>query len=209
MIDFNAIVLLGREPGTVSKAALGADQRFVELRMEDAARISEADRAYGRRGDLARIKRRFDHGLRYFAIEEPRGLIGWFWVAHDCPRYLDELCWKFDLDATHAWARDAFMAPDRRGRRLLSVLMDTAARVDDRPARYLSDVSMSNVISLRAHKALGFERLATVRALAIGSRLVLRSLPPSNLLAPVALRTSRRVLWMSREELAWHQDNIA
>jgi GNAT superfamily N-acetyltransferase len=209
MIDFNAIVLLGRDPGFVRDAVLTADQRFIELRVEDAERISQADRHYGRRGDMTRILGRFGHGLRYFAVEEQQGLVAWFWVAHACPRYLDEMCWLLDLEATHAWARDAFVAPHRRGRRLLTAMMDLAGRVDERPMRYLSDVSASNWISLRAHKALGFQRLVTVRSLAVGKRLLIRSLPPACIPQPTAIRPERRVLWLSREEREWHRAHIA
>ena len=192
MIEFNAIVLLGRDPGFVREAALTGDQRFIELRVEDAERISRADRSYGRRGDLARIRDRFAHGLRFFAVEDAQGLVAWFWVAH-----------------THAWGRDAFVAPERRGRKMLTAMMDLAATLDERPVRYLSDVSASNFISLRAHRSLGFKRLATVGSLAVGRRLLIRSLPPACIPQPSAIRPDRRVLWLSPQEREWHRAHIA
>ena len=209
MIEFNAIVLLGRAPGFVREAALMPDQRFIELRVEDAERISREDRRYGRRGDMNRILARFGHGLRLFAVEEEQGLVAWFWVAHACPRYFDEMCWRVDLEATHVWARDAFVTPERRGRRLLTAMMDLAGTLDERPMRYLSDVSASNWVSLRAHRALGFERLATVRSLAVGKRLLIRSRPPACIPKPGAIRPERRVLWLSPEEQEWHRAHIA
>lgn len=209
MIEFNAIVLLGRDSGFVRETALTGDQRFIELRAEDAERISRADRRYGRRGDLSRIRDRFRHGLRYFAIEEEQGLVAWFWMAHNCPRYFDELCWLLDLGAAHAWGRDAFVAPERRGRKILSAMMDLAAALEERPVRYLSDVSASNFVSLRAHKSLGFKRLATVRSLAVGKRLLIRSLPPACIPQPGAIRPERRVLWLSPQEREWHRAHIA
>ncbi len=209
MIDFNAIILLGRNPGFVREAVLADDQRFIELHAEDAERISQAERRYGRRGDLSRILGRFGHGLRFFAVEEAQGLVAWFWVAHACPRYFDEMCWLVDLEATHVWARDAFVAPDRRGRRLLTAMMDLAGVLDERPMRYLSDVSASNFISLRAHKALGFEKLATVRSLALGKRLLISSRPPDCIPQPRAIRPERRVLWLSPQEQEGHRAHIA
>ncbi|MGH8027876.1 MAG: GNAT family N-acetyltransferase [Pseudoxanthomonas sp.] len=209
MIEFNAIVLLGRDPGFVRDGALTGDQRFIELRIEDTERISQADRRYGRRGDPSRIRDRFSHGLRFFAVEEAQGLVAWFWVAHNCPRYFDELCWQLDLGATHAWGRDAFVAPERRGRRVLTAMMDLAATLDERPVRYLSDVSASNFISLRAHKSLGFKRLATVSSLALGKRLLIRSRPPECIPYPRAIRPERRWLRLSPEELQWHRAHIA
>lgn len=208
MIEFNAIVLLGRDAGGTGKRELADGTRFLELRVADAERISLAERQYGRRGHLPRILGRFGHGLRFFALEESGSLVAWFWVAHSCPRYFDELCWLVDLGAEYAWARDAFVVPERRGRRLLSGLMDMAARQDERPVRYLSDVSVSNWVSLRAHKSLGFERLATVRSLAVGP-LIIRSLPPPCIPAPNAIRPGHRVLWLSPEDRAWHKAHIA
>ncbi|MEO6102107.1 MAG: hypothetical protein ABIP44_00520 [Pseudoxanthomonas sp.] len=209
MIEFNAIVLLGRNPGFVRETVLTADQRFIELHAEDAERVAREDRRYGRRGDMGRILARFGHGLRLFAVEEEQGLVAWFWMAHACPRYFDEMCWLMDMQATHVWARNAFVAPERRGRRLLTAMMDLAGTLEKRPMRYLSDVSASNWISLRAHRALGFEKLATVRSLALGKRLLIRSRPPACIPYPSAIRPEQRVLWLSEEEQRWHRAHIA
>jgi L-amino acid N-acyltransferase YncA len=209
MIEFNSIVVLSRAAGTENKGCLAEDQRFIELHVQDAERISHADRCHGRRGDIGRIKDRFRQGLRYFAIEEEQGLVAWFWVVHAGPRYLDEMCWLIELQATHVWARDAFVAPSHRGRRLLMVMMELASVLDGRPVTYLSDVSQSNWISLRAHKSLGFEKIATVRSLSIGKRLLFRSLPPACLPHPQAIRPTRRLLWLTNQECEWHRAHIA
>jgi GNAT superfamily N-acetyltransferase len=209
MIELNSIVLLSRNAGTVRKAVLSDGQSFIELRAEDAERISRADRHYGRRGDLKRIRDRFRHGLRLFAVEEGGQLVAWFWVVHAAPRYFDEMCWMIDLQATHVWARDAFVAPSHRGRRVLTAMMDLASVLDERPLCYLSDVSASNWISLRAHKALGFEKIATAWSLAIGKRLLIRSRPPACLPQPHAIRPGRRCLWLTPEEYEWHRAHIA
>ena len=88
-------------------------------------------------------------------------------------------------------------------------MMDTAAAVDRRPKFFISDVSAGNFLSLRAHAALGFRRLATVQSLAIGRRLLWRGRPPACLPEPVGLRMERRWLWLGAEELAWHREQIA
>lgn len=209
MIEWNRIVLLGREAGTAGLGTLTPEQRFLELRAEDCERLAESYHQYGRRRDPARILRRFDHGFRCFAVEEDRGLIGWFWAVHGVPRYLDELAWLFELDYSLVWGRDAFVAPDRRGRRLIAAMMDTAAAVDRRPRFFISDVSAGNFLSLRAHAALGFRRLATVQSLVIGRRLLWRSRPPACLPAPTGLRMERRWLWLNDEEYARHRERIA
>lgn len=209
MIEFNTIVLLSRTAGVMPPKVLAPEQRFIELRTEDAERISQADRHYGRRGDMARIQRRFQHGLRYFAIEEGEGLVAWFWVAHAVPRYFDEMRWMIDLDNTQAWGRDAFVSPERRGQRLLAALMDNACTLDSGPQHFLSDVDASNQPSLHAHEKMGFQKIAIVRSLAIGKRLLLRGRPPEGFPAPQALRPSQRVLWMSEREYAWHRERIA
>lgn len=209
MIEWNRIVLLGRQAGTLALTQLGEGQRFLELFPADLDRISAADRAHGRRGDHARILRRFEHGLRYFAVEEDRGLVAWFWVAHGVPRYFDEMAWKLPLDKRHVWGRDAYVAPDRRGKRILAAIMDHASTLEDTPMQFLSDVSAVNVPSRRAHRALGFTELATVSSLAIGSRFLWRSLPPACLPAPQDIRPQQQWLWMTKEERAWHRAQIA
>lgn len=209
MIELNSIVLLSRIRGVMPTKALAEGQRFIELRLEDAERISQTDRRFGRRGDMARILRRFQHGLRYFAIEENEGLIGWFWVAHAVPRYLDEMRWMISLDNSQAWARDAFVAPAHRGQRLIAALMEHASTVDSGPQQFLSDVDSYNYPSLRAHEKMGFRRIATVRSLSIGKRFLLRSRPPEGFPSPQALRPTERVLWMDPEECAWHRGMIA
>lgn len=211
MIEWNRIVLLGRQAGDVALTRLQEGQRFLELHAADVERISAADRAHGRRGDHGRILRRFEHGLRYFAVEEDRGLIAWFWVVHGVPRYFDEMAWKLPLDKRHVWGRDAYVAPDRRGKRILAAIMDHASATEDErtPMQFLSDVSAVNIPSLRAHKALGFSALGTVSSLAIGSRFLWRSAPPDFLPAPQDIRPRQRWLWMTPEERAWHRAQIA
>lgn len=211
MIEWNRIVLLSREAGTAGLAALTPEQRLIELRAEDCERLVRTYRQYGRKGDPQRLLRRFSLGLRCLAIEEEGvGIVAWFWGIHGVPRYLDEMAWRFELGYDLVWARDAFVAPQRRGRRLLAAMMDAATTLDDRPRRFISDVSASNFLSLRAHAALGFRRFATVQSLVLGRRLILRGRPPaSGLPAPTALHVERRWLWLSGEELAWHRAQIA
>jgi GNAT superfamily N-acetyltransferase len=209
MIELNSIVLLSRTRGVMPPKALASGQRFIEVCVEEAERIAQTDRCFGRRGDMGRIQRRFQHGLRYFAIEEEQGIVAWFWVAHAVPRYLDEMRWLISLDNTQAWARDAFVSPERRGHRLIAALMEHACTVDDGPQQFLSDVDSYNYPSLRAHEKMGFRRIATVRSLSLGKRFLLRSRPPEGFLSPQALRPAQRALWMSQEECVWHRGMIA
>ena len=210
VIEWNRIVLLSREAGAARLAPLAPEQRFLELHAEDCERLVRTYRQYGRKGDPQRLLRRFRHGFRCFAVEEDTDIVAWFWAIHGVPRYLDETAWRFELGHDLVWARDAFVAPARRGRRLVAAMMDAATIVDSRPRRFLSDVSAGNILSLRAHAALGFRRFATVQSLVFGRRLILRGRPPGGVLpAPTGLRTERRWLWLSDEELAWHREQIA
>jgi GNAT superfamily N-acetyltransferase len=208
-LDFNATVLLRRPAQGTADTCLAEGQQLIELGAEDAQRISRCDRDHGRRGDLDRIRRRFAQGFRYFAITEAGAIVAWFWAVHGVPRYLDEMCWRFDLDEQHVWARDAFVVPRRRSSGLLRMMMNAACTVDARPAHYLSDVSFSNRISLRAHRSLGFEKIATVCSVAVGSRFLLRTRTPLCMPPINGLRPEKRVLWMSRDELLWHRQQIA
>ncbi len=211
MIDFNAIVLLRRDAGNPCEVALDEGQRFVELTAADVGRISQVYRDQGRTGNPDRLRKRFDtHGFRCFAIAEGDTLVAWFWALHGVPRYFDELAWRFPLDKSQVWLRDAFVIPERRGRRLLGAMMAIGTTIESAPTEYLSDVSRSNRSSLRAHQAMGFEPFATVRGLILGNRLVIRgSRAPASLPAPTELEPQKRVLWLTPEQRAWHRAQIA
>ena len=210
MIAWNRLVLLVREAGAAGLSTFASGQHFRELCADDCEWLSLTYRQHGRRGDRERFLRRFDHGFRCFGIEEDGSLVGWFWAIHDAPRYLDELAWRFELDRSVAWGRDAFIAPRIRGKRLFSAMLDAAAAMEQGPKILVSDVSANNLLSLHAHARLGFRRFVTVQSLVLGRRLMWRSRPPGGPLpAPTGLRTERRWLWLSDEEYAWHRRQIA
>jgi GNAT superfamily N-acetyltransferase len=209
MLDFNAIVLLRRDAGNPCEIALEPHQHFTELRLGDEGRLSQVYRQQGRTGDPMRLRQRFERGFRCFAVEEDDQLIAWFWALHGVPRYFDEMGWLFPLDKTQVWLRDAYVLPERRGRRLLSAMMAIGTTVESAPLEYLSDVSYSNRPSLRAHRAMGFEPFTTVYGLMLGYRLLWRSRPPAQLPTPTALHPHKRVVWLSAEERAWHRAQIA
>ena len=209
MIEFNAIALLRRPAATSCQSPLCGDQRFLEMREGERARLSAAYRANGMSGNPDRLQRRFDHGMRCFAIEEGDRLTAWFWALHGVPRYLDELAWHIPLTESQVWLRDAFVVPERRGRRLLLAMMGVGMSVETTPKEYFSDVSVSNRPSLRAHVAMGFSRFATVRGLRIGQGRYWRSLPPPDMPSPTRLRPEQSFLRMSAEDIAWHRAQIA
>jgi hypothetical protein len=209
MISFDSVVLMSCAAESVLHPPLAQDQRFIELFENDAERISQTDRGYGRRGDLARIRRRFQHGFRYFAIEEGGGLISWFWAVHAKHRYLDEIRWMVPLDETQVWLRDTFVAPTHRGRRLSATVVGVAGQSFGRPVQLLTDVESSNHASLQSRIRMGFQKIAVVRSLSIGQRLLLRTSPPDCIPCPEAIRPRHRVLWLSHEELEWHRAHIA
>jgi hypothetical protein len=209
MISITRLVLLSRQPASLPHVELQSNQTFVELRATDAERISRTEQGYGRRGDITRIRRRFERGLRYFGIEEQGSLVAWQWTVHGVPRYLDELCWEIPLNLQQAWLRDVFVAPTHRGRRMMAVLFAKAGALVGDPVSYFSDVDVSNRASLRAHRHLGFEPFARVLAVQIGARFVLRSMPPSTLPHPGAISPERRLLRLSDAEHEWHRQRIA
>ena len=209
MIEFNAIALLRRRAATSCQLPLAEGQRFLEMRESDKARLVQAYRANGMSGKPERLQRRYDHGMRCFAIEEGERLVAWFWALHGVPRYMDEFAWQIPLNETQVWLRDAFVVPERRGRRLLLAMMGAEVTVESTPMEYFSDVSVSNRPSLRAHAAMGFSRFATVHSLRFGGSRWWRSLPPEGLPAPAQLRPDQKHLRMSADEIAWHHAQIA
>ncbi len=209
MIEFNAIALLRRRAATSCQLPLAEGQRFLEMHESDKARLVQAYRANGMSGKPERLQRRYAHGMRCFAIEEGERLVAWFWALHGVPRYMDEFAWQIPLNETQVWLRDAFVVPERRGRRLLLAMMGAGVTVESTPMEYFSDVSVSNRPSLRAHAAMGFSRFATVHSLRVGGSRWWRSLPPEGLPAPAQLRPDQKHLRMSADEIAWHHAQIA
>ena len=209
MVELHNIVILERPLGAVEDIGLPQGMRYVERHRDEADLISRTDRKHGRKGDPARIHRRFDIGFRHFAILERDEPVAWTWVKVGGTRYLDELRWLVELRQDQAWGRDAFVVPAHRGRRLLVALMGVAGSAEGRLLHYFSDVDGFNIPSLRAHRSLGFQRLCTVRALTVGSRLTLRVRPPAVIPAPTAIRPAQRFLWLSAEECDWHRLRIA
>ena len=209
MIEFNAIALLRRRAATSCQLPLAEGQRFLEMHESDKARLVQAYRANGMSGKPERLQRRYAHGMRCFAIEEGERLVAWFWALHGVPRYMDEFAWQIPLNETQVWLRDAFVVPERRGRRLLLAMMGAEVTVESTPMEYFSDVSVSNRPSLRAHAAMGFSRFATVHSLRFGGSRWWRSLPPEGLPAPAQLRPDQKHLRMSADEIAWHHAQIA
>lgn len=209
MIEFNAIALLRRRAATSCQLPLAEGQRFLEMHESDKARLVQAYRANGMSGKPERLQRRYAHGMRCFAIEEGERLVAWFWALHGVPRYMDEFAWQIPLNETQVWLRDAFVVPERRGRRLLLAMMGAGVTVESTPMEYFSDVSVSNRPSLRAHAAMGFSRFATVHSLRFGGSRWWRSLPPEGLPAPAQLRPDQKHLRMSADEIAWHHAQIA
>lgn len=209
MIELHNIVILERAAGRLEDSRPPDGLRYVERDAAATETIAQDDRRHGRKGDRDRIARRFAQGFRYFAIEEGAQTVGWFWVLVGGARYFDELRWRLPLRDDQAWGRDAFVIPSHRGRRLLPMLVRAAATMEGQPLHMLSDVDAVNLPSLRVHANLGFRRVCTVRALAVAGRLVWRSAPSPALPPPDAIRPARRLLWLSREERAWHRDHIA
>jgi hypothetical protein len=208
MFQFHSIALLCLKFPTTPVTTLSAGRRFVELYDSDVERFVEIERSNGRRGDVARMHRRFAYGFRCFAIEEAGTLIAWFWVTPRV-RYLDELQWQFDLGANEVWLRDGYCSASHRGQRLVEALLLDAWSKLGRPHRYLTDVETGNRSSMRMHERMGFETLAIVRSLAIGDRFHIRDRPPAALPAPKNLRPSQRVIWLGEQEYQWHLRSIA
>ena len=115
MIEFNAIALLRRRAATSCQLPLAEGQRFLEMHESDKARLVQAYRANGMSGKPERLQRRYDHGMRCFAIEEGERIVAWFWALHGVPRYMDEFAWQIPLNETQVWLRDAFVVPEGVG----------------------------------------------------------------------------------------------
>jgi len=207
-IELQRIEILRRPFCDDVRRRLPEDMRLAELGAADISRIHAIALAYGERRSHERLAARFDHGLRHFILEQGGEAIAWTWLAAGVPRYIDELCWSVAMAPRQAWVRDAFVAPAHRGRRLLAAMLDATAQALERPVEYFSDVEASNGASLRAHASAGFVPCASLRALT-SPRLVLRPRPPASLPSVDAMKPSRRLLWLDRDERDWHRAQIA
>ncbi len=215
MAGFERIVLLRRDAALPPRHPLPPGIQLVEYGADLADAVFALDQAHRRWGDLARVHRRFRHGLRFFALaalDAPPGQAdahpGWTWVAAGVPRYIDELRWQVPLGASQGWLRDAFVDPARRGQRLFAMLVEAIARRLG-GAELFSDVVAGNAASLAAHAGGGFRAFGQVPALTLGDRFAWRGLPPAGLPAPAAVRPQQRWLWLDRAEATAHRERIA
>ncbi len=209
MIKYHDIVFLERAADNPTVLRVPPHLRLTERHADFATTMAELERAQRRDRSLKMIQDRFDRGLRLFVIENAGKPVSWCWMAIGSWRYIDELRWHMPLREDQAWGRDAYVIPEARGQRLALVLMGGLHEVLGHPIHYFSDVDARNYISLRAHASAGFTRIGRVRALELGSRRLLRGLPPAGIPQPVALRPHERWLHMSKEEFARHCNELA
>jgi len=199
-----------RAPADAFRHPEPADLQLRELSRNQIAEIQKGHIAQGRKIPPRRIERRLNHDLRFFQLWKGNTLAASTWIAHGTPRYIDELSLAFPMSADELWVRDVFVAPEMRGMklfiRLLSAIVAEAA--PDCSALW-SDVDWVNKTSIRAHTSAGFAVQSRLRALDLGRRIRIRSLPPAWHLPITELVPDRRLILWNEALRHCHSELIA
>ena len=169
-----------RAPADAFRQPLPADLNLHlrELTTAQVPDILEGHAAQARNIPVQRIERRFRHHLRFFQLWKGDTLAASTWIAHGTPRYIDEIALAFPMSADEFWVRDIFVAPEMRGMKLFVRLLGAiVAEAVPGCSALWSDVDWDNQASMRAHTAAGFAIQSRLRALDLGRRVRIRSLP--------------------------------
>lgn len=130
----------------------------------------------GRSLSEERLKARFDRDLRFYELEEGGRTLATTWICAAGHRFVDEAALRFPVAASDLWARDIYVVPSERGRRLFSQLWNAIlSRVYPERRAIYSNVALSNQPSLRAHEHYGFEVVAVMTSIHIAHRFMVRS----------------------------------
>ena len=210
-----------------SVTSVGIERHDIALLEGDIARLPRVGRGglsvvehddvravagvYGRVSRTTSTQRtlsRLRYGYRFFELVDRGVTAGYGWFAAGKVRYLDELAIELALPDDALWVRDVFIPPSRRGQGLFGSLLSLVASQSPERRRFFSDVSWTNVASLRAHANVGFALRGRVRGWNLG-RLIVRTKLAQEVCPGAGIADERRVLYLGASESSLHRERIA
>jgi RimJ/RimL family protein N-acetyltransferase len=186
------VVVLRKALAPPLRGAAGFDAR--EYLAYDAE-VEAVHRELGRGFSEERARRRFQRGLRFYAVRQAGATVATTWMVVEGERFVDEIGAGFPLPTGDVWIRDAFVAPRHRGRRVFSAALDCVlSRGFPAASAVWSDVGRQNTASLRAHAAYGFAPVGRFTVLQLAGTVAVRLRWPAGRLRFAAHEAGRRVL---------------
>lgn len=129
-----------------------------------------------------RFRKRFEKGMRYYELFLDNQVLGTAWIHPDGFRFIDEIGFLLPISKNSIWIRDAFVAPEFRGRGLFSRMINMIiSEYFPHISTIMSDTEICNKASMAAHQGCGFKLAGTMRVLHVAKMLMLRDLPSPTL----------------------------
>ena len=161
----------------------------------------------GRSCNLDLLESRFSNNLLFYILSDRNGsFLASVWVHPTGQRFIDEIGYMVDVGEDSIWFRDGFVSSKHRGKRILPQFHGMIIAKDYIDKTYAwSDVSSSNLISIKAHKNLKYEKQCVIRALFIFKIIVLRQLPTDSELEITGYQVDNPLLVHNKEYETYKQ----
>ena len=128
------------------------------------------------------ITSRINHGYTFFTFSNKENIIFTTWIAHNKPRFIDELAISINTGNNSIFVRDAFCLEKFRGNCYFSKVIALIIKQHYPNISYVfSDTVQSNSSSIRGHKRYGFEPLFKIHYSIILNKFLIRQVGPNNL----------------------------
>jgi hypothetical protein len=182
--------------------------RIVEV--DDVDGILAHGRAVGRDPEVARVRQRLGHGLRFFSLLEGETVVANSWAVRGGARFLDEAMLVFALAPDAACLRDVHVRPADRGRGLFRKLVEGLEHGPLEGIRDLwSCVDAANRASVAAHRRADFATAGEVSTVALFDRLMWRRPSLPDALECCDYDASRRWLWLGARARGFRRQQLA
>lgn len=137
---------------------------------------------YAGSDDDYRMSVRLRKGMKFYAAFEGDRVAAYMWLHTVNHRFIDEVGVVIEHGTDELWLRDAYVVPNKRGKRLFGDVLNTVIRKYHLGTSCLySDVMADNKSSRRAHKHLGMTQIGRVRFTRIMGRVLYRNIDVQNL----------------------------
>lgn len=156
-------------------------------------RILAVNESFDRGFAEARLRLRFDRGLRFYELAKDGQTLGTVWLIPGGERFLDEPGAALSLGEGGLSFRDIFVAPRARGGGVFEALFDAVLAQHPECRALWGVVNTSNRSSLRAHEKYGFSIVARYQVVHLAGTVMLRIRWPRRLFSS-GFKLGRRVL---------------
>lgn len=182
--------------------------RVVEV--DDVDGILSHGGAVGRDAEVARVRQRLGHGLRFFSLLEGETVVANTWAVRGGARFLDEAMLVLKLAPDAACLRDVYVRQADRGRGLFRQLVEGLEHGPLDGIRDLwSCVEAGNRASIAAHRRAKFAPAGEVSTVALFDRLMWRRSSLPDALECREYDATRHWLWLDERARGFRRSQMA